>query len=95
MHGNQMATNAVPVLSASDKVFSEMEILYETLDRLEEKLISKFDNLYVKPINTPEESKSADVAMPHSQTFNSIFCKTQTCVSRVEHMIDYVNNCES
>ena len=95
MHGNQMATNAVPVLSASDKVFSEMETLYETLDRLEEKLISKFGNLYVKPINTPEESKSADVAMPHSQTFNSIFCKTQTCVSRVEHMIDYVNNCES
>ena len=95
MHGNQMATNAVPVLSASDKVFSELETLYETLDRLEEKLISKFGNLYVKPINTPEESKSADAAVPYSQTFNSIFCKTQTCVSRVEHMIDYVNNCES
>ena len=92
---DNLCTNAVPMMSASDKVFSELETLYETLDRLEAKLISKFDNLYVKPINTPEESKSADAAIPYSQTFNSIFCKTQTCVSHVERMIDYVNNCES
>ena len=59
MHGNQMVTNAVPALSASDKVFSEMETLYETLDRLETKLVSKFDNMYVQPADgldkaTPE-----------------------------------------
>ena len=66
MHGNQMATNAVPALSASDKVFSEMETLYETLNRLEEKLVSKFDNMYVQPADcldkaTPEDTISPDI----------------------------------
>lgn len=95
MHGNQMATKAVPALSASDKVFSEMEVLYETLERLESRLISKFDNTYVHPPDVPEINKAVEVLAPGSQTFNGLFTRAQACIYRINRMIDYVNNCES
>ena len=92
---DNLCTNAVPMMSASDKVFSEMEILYETLDRLEAKLISKFDSMYVQPSNVPEGIQPDTVCSPVSQTFSSLFSKTQSCIYRINRMIDYVNNCES
>ena len=95
MYENQMATNAVPVLSASDKVISEMEILYDTIGRLEAKLISKFDNMSIKQLDCLTENAPIDIHAPCSQTFSNLFYRTRTCISRVESMIDYVNNCES
>ena len=95
MHGNQMVTNAVPALSASDKVFSEMETLYETLDRLEAKLISKFDNMYVQPADGLDKATPENTISPYSQTFSNLFLRIRTCTSRANRMIDYVNNCES
>ena len=86
---------AIPVLSSSDKVFSELETLYETLDRLEAKLISKFDNMYVILPECLAENAPIDIPAPCSQTFSNLFYRTRTCTSRAERMIDYVNNCES
>lgn len=95
MHGNQMATNAVHAMSASDKVFSEIENLYATLDRLEEKLSSKFDNMYVQPTDGLDKAIPEDTISPYSPTFINLFFRIRTCTSRVHRMIDYVNNCES
>ena len=95
MYGNQMATGAVQVLSASDKVFSEIETLYETLDRLETKLVSKFGNMYVQPADGLDKATPEDAIPPYSQTFSNLFIRIRNCTSHINRMIDYVNNCES
>ena len=91
----KLCTNAVSALYASDKVFYEMEVLYATIERLEAKLISKFDSMYVQQLNAHEGIQPYTVCAPVSQTFSSLFSKTQSCIYRINRMLDYVNNCEN
>ena len=96
MSKNQLNPTAASITSASNKVFSELESLYDALDRLESILINKFDSLHVQPQDIPAaEPVSKDLFIPCSQTFSGLFSKAQNCTSYANRLIEYVHNCES